>query len=152
MAAAWATGKICEVVPDVINMDPKLLPLLISSLVKGLADQPKIAANICWVRPTFSPSFLPFIRVVSPLILLTRLSHEQAISSLAEAVDVDPENPSTSALSPYFRDLMSALISASSRFVCPLPFTLYCVELISLSFVVVGCMVAGTLRMWRTLT
>lgn len=67
-------------------IDPTTLPLLMQSLIHGLTESPKVASNVCW-----------------------------AIHNLASAVDVDDENPNTSALSAYFQHVVQALLQASIR-------------------------------------
>lgn len=81
--AAWAIGKICDLLPDCV--ESPVLPFLMESLVKGLSDHPKIAANVCW-----------------------------AIRNLADVIDV-PDGETTSPLSPYFEGLVKALLQTAQR-------------------------------------
>lgn len=75
--AAWTIGQICNTVPEAI--EPKLLPSLMSALIEGLHQPPKVASNVAW-----------------------------AISNLAAAVPSN-ENEKDSILSPYFLPLLTEL-------------------------------------------
>lgn len=44
--AVWTVGRICDVLPDIINED--LLPVLMANLLQSLDDAPQIAAHVCW--------------------------------------------------------------------------------------------------------
>jgi importin subunit beta-1 len=45
--SAWTVGKICELQGDCIHDNQ--LEMLTTSLLRGLMDDPKIAANCAWV-------------------------------------------------------------------------------------------------------
>jgi importin subunit beta-1 len=44
---AWTLGKVCDVLVSTIHPDVHLYPL-VTALVSGLQDSPRIAANCCW--------------------------------------------------------------------------------------------------------
>ncbi|KAJ1876486.1 karyopherin Kap95, partial [Kickxella alabastrina] len=46
-SAAWTLGRVCDVLIDCIQLDVHLHNL-ISALVAGLEDNPRIVANCCW--------------------------------------------------------------------------------------------------------
>jgi len=45
---AWVIGRICEHVPSAVLTDQFIIPLL-NTLVNGLAAEPRVATNVCWV-------------------------------------------------------------------------------------------------------
>jgi len=45
---AWVIGRICEHVPSAVLTDQFVIPLL-NTLVNGLAAEPRVATNVCWV-------------------------------------------------------------------------------------------------------
>ena len=47
--AAWTLGRICQHVAEFIDLDVHLHGL-VTVLVTGLQDSPKIVSNCCWVR------------------------------------------------------------------------------------------------------
>lgn len=67
-------------------IDAATLPTLMNTLIAGLSETPKVASNVAW-----------------------------AIHNLASSVDVDPANPNTSVLSPFFQPVVQALLQASVR-------------------------------------
>ncbi|KAA1475779.1 karyopherin Kap95 [Dentipellis sp. KUC8613] len=79
---AWTLGRICESLMTCIKPDVHLHPL-VSALVNGLQDSPRIIANCCW-----------------------------AIMNLADGLyDMyDSENAPNGPLSPYFEGIMTALM------------------------------------------
>lgn len=46
--SAWTVGRVCEVLPDAVITEQYLNPLL-HALVEGLAAEPRVASNVCWV-------------------------------------------------------------------------------------------------------
>lgn len=46
--AAWTVGRVCEILPDAVINEQCLQPLL-QAMVEGLAAEPRVASNICWV-------------------------------------------------------------------------------------------------------
>lgn len=47
-SVAWTIGRICELLPEVaVNND--FLDSLIKALKNGLAGEPRVASNVCWV-------------------------------------------------------------------------------------------------------
>lgn len=83
-SAAYALGRICEACSE--SIDPAThLPTLISSLFRGLASNPKMAASCCW-----------------------------ALMNLAERFSGEigcQENP----LSPHFNESVSSLLQVTER-------------------------------------
>lgn len=86
---AWTIGRICELIPDAVL--GVTLEALLTTLVKNLSAEPRVAANICW-----------------------------AFNSLAEAAyenaDKDEDNePKTYALSKYFEPIVTQLLHTTKR-------------------------------------
>ncbi|KAL4253746.1 importin beta family protein [Abortiporus biennis] len=79
---AWTLGRICDLLIVCIKPDVHLHPL-ISALVNGLQDNPRIVANCCW-----------------------------ALMNLADQLSFNEEGqtPSTSPLSPYYEGIIQALL------------------------------------------
>ena len=46
---AWTVGRVCEILPDAVINEHFLIPLL-QAMVEGLTAEPRVAANVCWVR------------------------------------------------------------------------------------------------------
>ena len=46
--AAWSLGRICQIMQDTVVNANVLQPLL-GALVDGLAMEPRVATNACWV-------------------------------------------------------------------------------------------------------
>ncbi|KAF8720311.1 hypothetical protein AX14_011024 [Amanita brunnescens Koide BX004] len=81
---AWTLGRICDLLIGTIKPDVHL-HALVSSLVTGLQDNPRIAANCCWA--------------------LMNLADQ-----LSAYYDDDSETPSTGPLSPYYDGVVQALL------------------------------------------
>lgn len=79
---AWTIGRICELHHTTIA---GIMPNVITALLEGLGETPKIANNVCW-----------------------------AIHNLAEANDADSEENS-GVLSPYFQQLVQCLLQTTER-------------------------------------
>ncbi|KAJ3007135.1 hypothetical protein NUW54_g3664 [Trametes sanguinea] len=82
---AWTLGRICDLLVSTIQPDVHLHPL-VSALVSGLQDNPRIAANCCW-----------------------------ALMNLADQLGyVDGDEPDSfnqpSPLSPYYEGVVQALL------------------------------------------
>ncbi|KAG6911089.1 hypothetical protein DXG01_004604 [Tephrocybe rancida] len=81
---AWTLGRICDLLISCIKPDVHLHPL-ISALVAGLQDSPRIIANCCW-----------------------------ALMNLADQLGLyyedDAEHPGTGPLSPYYEGVVQALL------------------------------------------
>ena len=45
---AWTVGRVCEILPEAVINEQYLNPLL-HALVEGLAAEPRVATNVCWV-------------------------------------------------------------------------------------------------------
>ncbi|KAF9265156.1 ARM repeat-containing protein [Marasmius fiardii PR-910] len=81
---AWTLGRICDMLITVIKPDVHLHPL-ISALVNGLQDNPRIVVNCCWA--------------------LMNLADQMGLYG-----DEDVENQQTGALSPYYEGVVQALL------------------------------------------
>ena len=82
--AAWAIGRICNLLPVCIV---PVLPQLMTQLMQGLQDVPRVASNVCW-----------------------------AIHNLAEGLDQQSKTPlPTAPLSPYFESIMQGLMQTTMR-------------------------------------
>ena len=55
--AAWTVGRVCEILPDAVIKEQYLQPLL-HALVEGLSAEPRVAANVCWVRSSLDVTLL----------------------------------------------------------------------------------------------
>lgn len=55
-STAYALGRICESVPDAIDPDTHLPPL-ITSLFTGLSSNPKMASSCCWALMNLADRF-----------------------------------------------------------------------------------------------
>ena len=47
-SVAWTLGRICEILPQVA-IDNFLQPL-VETMLEALDAEPRVAANVCWVR------------------------------------------------------------------------------------------------------
>ena len=54
---AWTLGRICELLPNTVLGQPYFDSLLVN-LIECLDEEPRVAANVCWVR--FE---IPFFRI-----------------------------------------------------------------------------------------
>ncbi|KAJ3482200.1 hypothetical protein NLI96_g7140 [Meripilus lineatus] len=61
---AWTLGKICEILVSTIKPDVHLRPL-VSALVSGLRDSPRIIANSCWALMNLADQ-LSFVEETQP--------------------------------------------------------------------------------------
>ncbi|XP_013779228.1 importin subunit beta-1-like isoform X1 [Limulus polyphemus] len=88
---AWTIGRVCELISEAV-INENYLKLLLETLVKGLAAEPRVASNVCW-----------------------------AFNSLAEAAydaaDVPNEGaePQTYCLSDYFEIIVFKLLETTER-------------------------------------
>jgi len=86
---AWTLGRICDLLIASIKPDVHLHPL-ISALVTGLQDSPRIVANCCW-----------------------------ALMNLADQYGIyyedDGEPPQNGPLSPYYEGVVQALLRVTDR-------------------------------------
>ncbi|KIK64912.1 hypothetical protein GYMLUDRAFT_240267 [Collybiopsis luxurians FD-317 M1] len=89
---AWTLGRICDVLITVIKPDVHLHPL-ISALVAGLQDNPRIAVNCCWALMNLSDQ-------------LGLYYGEQDDSS---------DTPANGPLSPYYEGVVQALLHVTER-------------------------------------
>ena len=48
-SVAWTLGRICEILPQVA-LDSSLQQSLVDTMLAGLDSEPRVAANVCWVR------------------------------------------------------------------------------------------------------
>ncbi|KAG6899172.1 hypothetical protein C0993_012665 [Termitomyces sp. T159_Od127] len=81
---AWTLGRICDLLIACIKPDVHLHPL-VSALVGGLADSPRVVANCCWA--------------------LMNLADQYGLYYEDEA-----ERPGTGPLSPYYEGVVQALL------------------------------------------
>ncbi|KAI8092520.1 armadillo-type protein [Halteromyces radiatus] len=83
---AWTLGRVCELLPTCIKPDIHLHEL-VSSLLRGLQDNPRIVGNCCW-----------------------------SLMNLAEQLGNSPglEEP-TSVMSAYFEGIVTALLQFTER-------------------------------------
>ncbi|PPQ77891.1 hypothetical protein CVT25_015378 [Psilocybe cyanescens] len=81
---AWTLGRICDLLITTIKPDVHLHPL-ISALVSGLQDSPRIAANCCWA--------------------LMNLADQYAVY-----YEDDGDIPQNGPLSPYYEGVVQALL------------------------------------------
>ena len=86
---AWTLGRICDHLIGSIKPDVHLHPL-VSALVRGLQDNPRVAANCCW-----------------------------ALLNLAEQLSFSEgdEQPQANPLSPYYEGIVQALLQITETYV-----------------------------------
>lgn len=85
---AWTLGRICDLLVQTIKPDVHLHPL-ITALVRGLEDSPRICSNCCW-----------------------------ALMNLSDQLGIyhgEDEPAQTSPLTPYFEGIVSALLQVTER-------------------------------------
>ena len=46
---AWTLGRVCELIPQAAINDAYMIKLL-EAMMEGLDAEPRVAANVCWVR------------------------------------------------------------------------------------------------------
>lgn len=93
---AWTLGRICDLLTSTIKRDDQLHSL-VSALVSGLDDNPRIVSNCCW-----------------------------ALLNLAEQFGYETEEdglPPSGPLSPFFEGIVQALIRVTEKYVHSDPFT-----------------------------
>ncbi|CAF1054146.1 unnamed protein product [Rotaria magnacalcarata] len=88
---AWTIGRIFEFVSQAV-MNDELLRALGNALVNRLADEPRVATNICW---SFSS--------------LARAAYDHA------ECPEDDDTPNTYLLSPFFDEIVKKLIETTDR-------------------------------------
>lgn len=86
---AWTLGRICDLLITVIKPDVHLHPL-ISALVNGLSDSPRIVTNCCWA--------------------LMNLADQ-----LGAFYEDDAEPAQSGPLSPYYEGVIQALLRVTER-------------------------------------
>lgn len=47
-SAAWCVGRVCDICQDVV-VNQQILQMLLPALSQGLVQEPRVAANVCWV-------------------------------------------------------------------------------------------------------
>lgn len=86
---AWTLGRICELLVGSVNIESQL-QALITALVHGLDDRPRVVANSCW-----------------------------ALMSLAEQLAPEPgpdqQPAATATLSPYFQGIIEKLLVVTEK-------------------------------------
>ncbi|TFK48303.1 ARM repeat-containing protein [Heliocybe sulcata] len=83
---AWTLGRICDLLISTLKVDVHVHPL-VSALVNGLSDNPRIISNCCWA--------------------LTNLA--DGLSELTE----EGTAPPTGSLSPYYEGVIQALLKVT---------------------------------------
>ena len=86
---AWTLGRICDIQTNAIKPEIHLRPL-VSVLVNGLQDNPRIATNCCW-----------------------------GLMSLADSMSYADDEPSVQPgpMSPYYEGIVSSLLRATETYV-----------------------------------
>jgi len=92
---AWTLGRICDLLIMTIKPDIHLHPL-ISALVNGLQDGPRIIANCCWALMNLADQYVYF--------------------------EDDGESAQTGLLSPYYEGVVQALLRVTERCVFLKPY------------------------------
>ena len=82
---AWTLGRICDILITTIKPELHLQPL-VTALVSGLAENPRIICNACW-----------------------------ALMTLSDQMNDGDENYSTGHLSVYYEGVVTALMSVTDR-------------------------------------
>ncbi|CAE6354430.1 unnamed protein product [Rhizoctonia solani] len=86
---AWTLGRICELLVGSVNIESQL-QALVTALVVGLEDRPRIIANSCW-----------------------------ALMSLAEQLSPEPgpdgQPAATSTLSPFYQGIVDKLLVVTEK-------------------------------------
>ncbi|CAE6450629.1 unnamed protein product [Rhizoctonia solani] len=86
---AWTLGRICELLVGSVNIESQL-QALVTALVIGLEDRPRIIANSCW-----------------------------ALMSLAEQLSPEPgpegQPAATSTLSPFYQGVIDKLLAVTEK-------------------------------------
>lgn len=88
---AWTLGRICDLLISCIKPDVHLHPL-VSALVTGLGDSPRIVANCCWA--------------------LMNLADQ-----LGSYYEDETENAQSGPLSPYYEGVIQALLRVTETLV-----------------------------------
>lgn len=87
---AWTLGRICDLLIITIKPDVHLHPL-ISALVNGLQDSPRIIANCCWALMNLADQYVYF---------------------------EDEGESQPGPLSPYYEGVVDALLRVTDKYVC----------------------------------
>jgi len=87
---AWTLGRICDLLISTIKPDVHLHPL-ISALVNGLQDSPRIVTNCCWALMNLADQY-----------------------SIYFEDDNDPQQ--SGPLSPYYEGVIQALLRVTERY------------------------------------
>lgn len=93
---AWTLGRICDLLISCIKPDVHLHPL-VSALVSGLGDSPRVVANCCWALMNLADQY--------------GLYYED-----------ETERPGSGPLSPYYEGVVQALLRVTERWVITLWF------------------------------
>ena len=72
--AAWTVGRVCDLLPETVLNDNYLIPL-VTSLVEGLVDQPRVAANACWAFNTLSEARLLTMLLKMMMRMMKKFAH-----------------------------------------------------------------------------
>ncbi|ODQ66255.1 ARM repeat-containing protein [Nadsonia fulvescens var. elongata DSM 6958] len=82
---AWCLGRIADLVIEGINVETDL-PVIMQALLAGLGDHPKVSTNCCWT-----------------------------IMNLTEQLGHDGSHTDSTPISPYYQQLIPALLASASR-------------------------------------
>jgi len=85
---AWTLGRICDIL--ITTIKPEVLHPLVTALVKGLGDSPKVVVNCCWALMNLADQYGLYF-------------------------DDENEKPNTSPLSPYYEGIVTALLRVTDR-------------------------------------
>lgn len=91
--SAWFVGRACDIVPE-SALNPELFQVLLEAMVNGLADQPRVAQNICWAFTSLSDA-----------------AYDTAVSQLTN----EAETPPTYIMSQYYTTIVQKLLEATTR-------------------------------------
>ena len=97
--AAWTIGRVCELNSEAAINDVCLRPLL-EALVKGLASEPRVAANVCWAFTSMAEA-----------------AYDSAVAAMesSPASNDDDETPPSYCLSTYFDAIIQKLLETTDR-------------------------------------
>ena len=97
--AAWTIGRVCELNSEAAINDVCLRPLL-EALVKGLASEPRVAANVCWAFTSMAEA-----------------AYDSAVAAMESSPtsNDDDETPPSYCLSTYFDAIIQKLLETTDR-------------------------------------
>lgn len=102
---AWTLGRICEILPNYIQ--PEYLESFMSTLLAGLQENPRVAANCAWVC-----ALLSFV-----VFCATNMSVVQSLMNLGENLGIPEGNADSYVLSPYFETIVLTTNAAAEGYI-----------------------------------